>query len=98
MKCLVLGGGSLKGQEMARFLSRMGQQVTVTTLPQEPLDCGADCRVLRADLLDPQAIEDALRQAEPDYVFDFAAQNSVNAPIRSCGEYSICVPDQCPCG
>lgn len=77
MKCLVLGGGSLKGQEMARFLSRMGQQVTVTTLPQEPLDCGADCRVLRADLLDPQAIEDALRQAEPDYVFDFAAQNSV---------------------
>ena len=60
----------------AVLIPRPDTEVLVQTVVHE-LDSGADCRVLRADLLDPQAIEDALRQAEPDYVFDFAAQNSV---------------------
>lgn len=90
MKCLILGGGSLKGQEMARFLSRMNQQVIVVKRREEMLTNQENWETADVDLLNAQEIEDVLTRSAPDYIFDFAAQNSVSqAWVDSSGTIDV---------
>lgn len=77
MKALVIAGDSLAGQYMADYLHALGHSVvtTVTTLEDMAEKRTGTLEVM--DILNPVSIRRVIAEQQPDYVFNFSAQNSV---------------------
>jgi nucleoside-diphosphate-sugar epimerase len=76
-RVLVTGAGGFVGANLARRLVRHGHDLMLTARPG-PLGwrlegLTADARVVRLDLRDREAVESAIREAQPEWVFHLAA-------------------------
>lgn len=89
MKLLVVGGAGYIGSQTVRQLRAAGHEVVVL----DNLSSGhaealpGDVTLVRADLLDPEAVKAALNAHQPDAVIHFAALIEVGESMRAPGRY-----------
>ena len=79
MRALIIGGSGFVGAYLIRHLKELGQEVAVTKMPGERLERSDSdgIQVLDLDILDEQAVWQALASVQPDTVYHLAAQSSV---------------------
>lgn len=79
MRALIIGGSGFVGAYLIRHLKELGQEVAVTKMPGERLERSDSdgIQVLDLDILDEQAVWQALALVQPDTVYHLAAQSSV---------------------
>lgn len=78
MRALIIGVSSLHGKYMYNYMKSEGYECLGTKLPDE-LFCLPDDRVMDLDLSNGDAICSILKEFNPDYIFNFASQNSVKS-------------------
>lgn len=87
MKSLVIGIHSLSGTYMTRLLKELNCPVVGTVLPKETCvltPSEVESEVL--DLLDLDSIVHVLTKHQPDFIFNFGAQSSVDYAWKNPGE------------
>ncbi|HEX9940542.1 MAG TPA: GDP-mannose 4,6-dehydratase [Thermoanaerobaculia bacterium] len=70
MRVLITGIGGFVGSRLARHLLERGDRVSGTYINTRPAVAGAD--LYAADLLDPAALEEVIRAADPDAIVNLA--------------------------
>src|SRR4051812_43581596 len=74
MRVLITGAAGFAGRHVAERLRAAGHELTgIGRSPESPIEGD----YITADLLDPQAVKDAVAKAHPDWVFHLAADASV---------------------
>ncbi len=85
MRVLVTGIGGFVGTALARHLAKRGHEVSGTFIRERPEVPGAD--LVEADLLDPPALESAVRAAAPEVVVHLAGLTHVGDSWNRMAEY-----------
>lgn len=95
---LVTGGAGFIGSNFVKYLlSRYGDEVKIVVVDsltyagnlatlEECLACG-NVEFIKADIRDREAMKKILKEADPDYVVNFAAESHVDRSISSPGEF-----------
>lgn len=81
MRSLIIGGTGFAGRYLARHLSAIGHEVSVTKMPSQKTHMEG-VSVFELNILDQMAVLEVLRKTEPDLVFHLAAQSSVSVSWR----------------
>lgn len=80
MRALVTGAGGFVGANLARALVHKGHEVVAWTHPGSPEwrleHLAGKLEVVPVELLDPDAVDAAVRSARPDWVFHLAAHGA----------------------
>ncbi len=87
-KAFVAGGAGYVGSQVAKSLVKAGHEVTVfDNLSTGFASLARFGHFVRGDLLDREALGQALRQSAPDAVFHFAAKALVGESVENPGAY-----------
>lgn len=78
MRSLIIGVSSLHGKYMYDYMKSEGYECLGTKLPDEMFSL-PDGSVMDLDLSNDDAICSVLKAFKPDYIFNFASQNSVKS-------------------
>lgn len=76
LKALVIGAAGFVGHYLLERLALDGWKLCATKMPGEVLESGV-AQVVDLDILDPGAVEQLLKEVQPDAIFHLAAQSSV---------------------
>lgn len=86
MRSLIIGATSFSGKHMCEFLRDKGQEFVGTVLAiQEASDKDLAYHLVEMDLRDLSAIVRVLKEVQPQYIFNFAAQSSVELAWKNPG-------------
>ena len=91
MKFLVIGGAGYIGSHFVDLASRQNHECVVldnlSTGHRESIS--SDIEFIKADLMDPPALKEALNKFKPDAVFHFAACSLVGESVKEPRKYYI---------
>lgn len=76
MRALITGIGGFVGRHLLHHLQEQGDDVCGVGRPMDCVGLTDDVRVFNADLQDREAIEQVVRDAQPDTIYHLAAQSS----------------------
>lgn len=86
MRSLIIGATSFSGKHMCEFLRNKGQEFVGTVLDlQETSGKELPYDLVQMDLRDLPAIVQVLKEVQPQYIFNFAAQSSVELAWKNPG-------------
>lgn len=86
MRSLIIGATSFSGKHMCEFLRNKGQEFVGTVLDiQEASDKDLAYHLVEMDLRNLPAIVRVLKEVQPQYIFNFAAQSSVELAWKNPG-------------
>lgn len=86
MRSLIIGATSFSGRYMCEFLQSKGEEFVGTALSlREELADKTAGRLTEMDLLDLPTLVQVLKEVQPAYIFNFAAQSSVELAWKNPG-------------